>query len=196
MNLQDFLTTWHGPPDLPPTPPPPNLPRPLSDWFELTSRWSKPLETQNSLTKDLTPDNGKQIVWIENQSVWLWAIDPDTEDPEVYIRENHPGHPWTPIGSHLTDFLEHVTIFETLMSAPSARWTKTTTPAQLAHMLAPLTPVDMPPWRWPSPGFRLYTGECLIAFATDGGEAWVSATDSSRLSYLAELGIEWDSEWD
>lgn len=182
------------------------IPRPLRDWFELTSRWTAPVTTQNRVLSSPRPDQGKLVFWVENQGAWLWATTTDVDDPPVFDRENVDGQPWQRTGVPLSTFLLHVTVFEAIMGAPygaSACWVS---PAQLAEILAPLRPLPMPDWRWPAAGHRLYAADGLLAFGGPNPgpgetaetaamrEVWLAADDPQRLVYLTEIvGVEWDA---
>ena len=74
------------------------MPRSLRTWFATTGRWAKLVMTQNQVLSGDHPEveDGKLVVWVENQGVWEWGVDPDSDDPEVYDRENEDDEPWQP----------------------------------------------------------------------------------------------------
>lgn len=207
-SLERFLVGWHGEPDLKPVSlEEEDVPPPLRQWFELTSRWSKPLTSQNRVLRPERTwvEDGKRVFWVENQGVWLWAMDLSGEDPAVFDRLNDSGEPWERTGVSLSTFMLHVAVFEAIMSAPHAAATSGVTRSVLEAILAPLKSLPMPDWRWPAPGHRLYSGDGLLAFAGPnpaGGEeppaavhceAWIVAKDSDRLGYLTAIdGADWD----
>lgn len=204
-SLERFLIRWYGPPDKEPADVGAELPRPLREWFEVTSRWSTPVIVQNRVEREPWIDNGKSVVWVENQGVWLWAIDPEGDDPPVFDRENEDGVPWQPTGVPLSTFLLHATVFEAIWGAAGAStsWVSTD---RLAQILAPLRTLPMPDWRWPEQGHRLYAADGLLAFAgpnpgpgetaetTTWCEVVLAADRPDRLAYLTEIeGVDWDT---
>ena len=193
-SLERFLTRWYGPPDGEPVPASAALPRPLREWFEVTSRWSTPLTTQNRVEREPWTDSGKLVFWVENQGVWLWATTPDGDDPPVFDRENEDGSPWLRTGERLSTFLLHVAVFEAVMGAvhgASAGWVPRD---RLPEILAPLEPLPMPDWRWPPGAHRLYAADGLLALAgpnlepgeaaeeAEWGEVFVAADRPERLA--------------
>jgi hypothetical protein len=208
-SLERFLVWWYGLPDREATLVPTGaieVPQPLRAWYELASRWSRPLGTQNQL---LGPDrvrvqDGKLVFWVENQGVWLWACDRAGDDPAVFDRENQPGKQWQPTGAVLSTFLLHVAAFEAVMGARHFAAAAALTPDQLDAVLAPLRPLPMRAWRWPAAAHRLHAGEGLLAFAgpnpgpgetaemTAVREVFLAAQDAERLEYARGLeGVEW-----
>jgi hypothetical protein len=209
-SVERFLTRWYGPPDRPSSSSAaePGLPGPLRRWFETTSRWSRPVATQNHVLARPTPADGMRVFWLENQAAWQWAIDshdPD-DDPAVHDRENAAGAAWQATGATLSTFLVHIAVYEAVMGAgcsASACWV---TPGQLDEILRPLQPLPMPSWRWPVAGHRLYAGDGLLAFAGPNPEpgetpetaamheVWIAADRPGRLAHVAAMAdVEWDA---
>jgi hypothetical protein len=197
-SLERFLTRWYGPADREAFEAVPcSGPTPLVRWFSTVPRWSAFHPTQNHVQAKPGTDRGKLLVWVENQRVWLWAVDPDEDDPPVYDRLADPFTEWRPTGVRLSVFLLHVAVFETITDFHHGACAFAVTKAQLERVLAPLRPLPMADWHWPTEGHRLYAGEGLLAFAgpNDGGfwEVWVAATGPEPLAYLADVGgVEWD----
>jgi hypothetical protein len=205
-SLPRFLTRWYGPPDRDSAPSDGDAPPPLRAWFDLTSRWSKPITTQNQVLREPRMTDGKLVFWVENQSAWVWATDPTGADPPVYDRDNVEGGLWQPTGARLSTFLVHVAVFEAVMGAAygaSACWVS---PATLAKILAPLRRLPMPEWYWPAGGHWLYAADGLLAFAgpnpepgetakTAGmREVWVAGHEPECLAYLKEVEeVDWDA---
>lgn len=208
-SLERFLSHWYGPPDRKPVAAAVDgngVPGPLRDWFELTSRWSTPVATQNRVLSQPWVEDGKLVFWVENQGVWLWATAPDGADPPVYDRENVDGAVWQPTGELLSAFLVHVAVFEAVMGAAHGGCACWVSPAQWEEILAPLRPLPMPEWRWPTGGHRLYAADGLLALGGPNPgpgetaetaairEVWVAADKPERLAYLRKIeSVEWDS---
>ena len=207
-SLASFLTRWYGPADMPDAAmyDDPRLPRPLQTWFSTVARWSTPVTTQNTVldSQRMYLNAGKVVFWVENQAVWLWGIDPgtDEEDPAVYDRESR-GRGWQPTGVNLSTFLLHVAVFEAIWMARHGAGTACIAPTRLASVLAPMTPIPGAAWRWPPPSTRLYAGAQLLAMAgpTDKPagpdeltrEMFVSGTSAQAVSYLEQIdGVCWD----
>ena len=109
----------------------------------MTSRWSRPVASQNRVldADSARVEDGKLVFWVENQGVWLWAVDPVGEDPEVYDRENVPGQLWQSTGVPLSAFLVHVAVFEAIWGAQTGAGAAWITPQRLDEILSPLTPI-------------------------------------------------------
>lgn len=212
-SLVSFLTRWYGPADVPDAPvcADPRLPGPLRDWFSTVARWSTAVTAQNTVldSRHMRLDAGKVVFWLENQGVWLWGFDPDTEelDPAVYDRENG-GRGWQPTGVDLSTFLLHVVVFEAVWMARYGAGTAYISPTRLAAVLAPMTPIPGACWRWPPPSTRFYAGPHLLAMAGSmdeparpdepAREVIVAGTCAAAVSYLEQIdGVRWDSHsWD
>jgi hypothetical protein len=208
-SLERFLSRWYGPPERPPVAVATDgngVPGPLRDWFELTSRWSTPVTAQNRVLRQPRIEDGKLVFWVENQGVWVWATTADGADPEVYDRENVAGAVWQPTGARLSTFLLHIAVFEAVMGAASGASACWVSPAQLAEILAPLRPLPMVDWRWPTAGHRLYAADGLLAFGgpnpgpgetaetANMREVWVAVDEPDRLAYLTKIeNVEWDA---
>ncbi len=206
-SLERFLTRWYGPPDRQRvTVEVDGVPGPLRDWFELTSCWSTPVTAQSRVLSQPRQENGKLVFWVENQGVWLWATTADGDDPPVYDRENVDGAVWQPTGEPLSTFLLHVAVFEAVMGASHCAYAGWVSPAQFEEILAPLRPLPMPDWHWPTGGHRLYAADGLLALGgpnpgpgeTAGAatmrEVWVAADKPERLAYLTRIeSVEWDA---
>ncbi|WP_143047164.1 hypothetical protein [Amycolatopsis xylanica] len=174
-SLERFLSRWHGPADRERAVVEHDLPRPLREWFELTSCWTALDDTQNVVLKTPRLEDGKLVFWLENQGVWAWAVDPVGDDPPVHDRENAVGVPWQPTGVPLSTFLLHVAVFEAIMGSANAA--NVFGLSEVREILAPLRTLPAADWRWPAEGYRLYAGDSTLAFAGPE-EAWVASQGS------------------
>lgn len=121
-----------------------------------------------------------------------------------WVKNEHEyGAAWRPTGERLSTFLLHVAVFEAVLGAAYGASACRVSAARVADILAPMRPLPMPEWRWPSGGCRLYAADGLLALAGgDGGPGettatravWVAADEPGRLAYLREVdGVEWDA---
>jgi hypothetical protein len=201
----DFLAGWYGPPTSVQTVAAGSEPTVLRTWRQSVSRWQRPIVVQNELVPSdrAQVEDGLVVFYVENQGVWLWAYG-EGDDPPVYDRENEEGRTWQPSGVRLSAFLFQVTVVETIFGAGRGAGASDLSRTDFERVVAPLTAVDMTPWRWPGPEHRLWLGEGIAAFGgvneipgaevTPGSrwEVWLAAVDDNRLDYLDELGVDWD----
>lgn len=208
--LDRFLTRWYGQPDrgaAPAVQTGHRMPRPLCEWFQVVSRWSRPIAVQNRVlgVDEVWVEDGRLVFWVENQGVWLWGVDLEGDDPRVYDRENEPGRPWQPTSVTLSVFLVHVAVFEAVWNAQFGAVAAWITPDRLDEVLAPLTPIPGAAWRWPSPRHQLYVGDEVLAFAgpnygagetaetAEYREVFVAGAEPSAVRYLSTINnVEWD----
>jgi hypothetical protein len=195
-SLERFLRSWYGPPDQAAAiaPAAGRLPAPLRAWYAAAGSYSAPITFHNKL---LEPDgveerDGKYVFWMENQSVYEWAYDPDGDDALVFERSTTEGEPWHPTGVQLLAFLVSVAAFEAVMGADLVIHGENLTGGQVDALLAPLRPLPMP---GPTAGAQLYAGDGLLAFSGrfDHGEhgmtlaapwwVYLAASGAQRLTY-------------
>jgi hypothetical protein len=178
------------------------MPSPLRAWFATTSAWSRLDVSQNHVLDTAIIEDGKLLVWVENQGVWEWGVDPDGDDPDVYDRENEPGTAWQRTGVRLSTFLIHVAVFEAIFNARHGASTATVSRRRCQDILAPLRPIPHAIWRWPTRGSHLLAGDGVLALAgpwdyhedpeASDWEVFLAARDHSTIEYLADLpDIEW-----
>jgi hypothetical protein len=204
-SLERFLATWYGPPDRPSTvlpgaAAPLPLPGSLREWYALTSRYSVPLTFHNTVLQpdQVHEDGGKRVFWVENQEVYLWAADPEGDDPMVHERANVDGEPWHPTGVPLSGFLLNVAIFEACIGgAPYTAKTGSITGTQATDCLASLRPM---PYPGPTYQGHLYVDHQTLAFATRSYDDVWRVTLGARTRAVIEhlitrtTGISWDVE--
>jgi hypothetical protein len=145
---------------------------------------------------DLDVDgDGKMIFYVENQGVYLWATDPQGEDPVVWGRFNEEGEAWAREEVLLSEFLIQVCLLEGVFGAPygaSASWVNQLT---LERVTAPLQLVPFGPWRWPAYPTRFWAANGAFVFACPNGPSaelpafsiWVGAKSETPLGYLRAI---------
>jgi hypothetical protein len=205
--LRRFVETWHGPPthgtdrvevDA--------LPPPLAELAAIAVAWPSAI-VQNELVLDPEPmaNDGRRLFYVENQGVYLWAIDPRGPDPVVWGRFNDTGEPWLAEREPLSRFVVQVALFEAIFGAPhgaSAAWVAL---PQLELVVSPMELLPFGSWRWPSEPSWFYAGADILCFAcpnspqprgpTDQWSVAVAARTAEPVAYLRQLtGIRWDRE--
>jgi hypothetical protein len=168
------------------------------------------LSRQNQLIgpDGLESDRGYVVFYVENQGVYLWGIaeeeeraespdqlwlpfieaapsraaEPQDDDPPVWGRFNEEDESWEPESVRLSEFLIQACLFEAIQSAPHGAWASWAPRQVLDRVTAPLGPVPLAAWRWPSHPHRFWAG----------GGVFVSACPNSvvhgELGYTIHAG--------
>ncbi|MCX2184792.1 hypothetical protein KV205_30320 [Streptomyces sp. SKN60] len=123
IDLVEFLTHWHGAPQSVGRPLPAEalrIPRPLQEWHELASRWTKLKRGGNRMIEpsEIQADQGKFVFMKDATGDWIWAFGVHDRDA---VFEGIPGENLDHVPEPLPEFLKHVTATETLMTADCAR---------------------------------------------------------------------------
>jgi len=156
---------------------------------------------------DWYDDDGHRVFYVEEQGVFVWGISHDqldADDPPVFLRENAPGSPWVEESAATSVFLLQLVVASAAFMAPhgaAAAWL----PQDDADLvLAPLTSLDLPPWRWPTYPARLHASEEAVAFmtpnqgpaevATEAGVSmWVGSLSAAGVSFIEpHLSDAWE----
>ena len=200
--LEKLIRYWHGgflPDHLRPEESLRNLrlPRPLRWLYERGADRSGFFSRQNQLLgpDDLEIVDGRLVFYVENQGVYLWAIEEkenrrdvpgqlrlpfmdehdsrpietNDEDPPVWGRFNGKNDPWELEEVRLSEFLIQACLFEAIQSAPhgaSASWGNQDL---LDRVTAPLKLVPLGAWRWPSYPHRFWAGGGTFVSACPNG---------------------------
>ncbi|WP_345136937.1 hypothetical protein [Dactylosporangium darangshiense] len=96
------------------------IPRELVDWHDAVASTGVAVTFHNrpvELSKLVRSDNGMMIFWMENQGSYYWAVDPDDEQPAVFVTVYPTEEPWQATGETLRGFLLHCTIDEAMLGA-------------------------------------------------------------------------------
>lgn len=201
-----FLAEWDGDDDRPsPFQVRRGLPKPLAEMYAITRQRSQVI-VQNSLIQadHLTLDAGRTVFYIENQGVYLWAFEPDREDPVVWGRYDEPGRSWQAEREPLSRFLLQVVLFEAVMRSDGAA-TSALPFDELMRALAPLGRLSLGAWRWPADPTWFYAGDDVLAIVGPSGQPHGGPSDRwdiflagrtpGALDYLeAAKSREWDSD--
>jgi hypothetical protein len=202
-----FLTAWSGPPlrDAPQWVAN-GLPLALVEWHRQVARWDSPVTRQNEVPFERTMDGDVLLVGIENQSVWLWGVRDDGDNPMVWERANDPGADWTETGERLDEFLWHFTLVEAVFGTRLGLGAANVTSIDHERFTRGWTRLDAKPWRWPGPSAAFWTQDGLIAWTmvndrpgtpiTDASyySVFVGARSNDALAQLDDADISWD--WD
>jgi hypothetical protein len=202
-----FLTAWLGPPARDVQHWVPNgLPVALVDWHRQVARWDSPVMRQNEVPSQRTLDGDVLLVGVENQSVWLWGVRDDGDNPMVWEWENDPGADWTETGERLDEFLWHFTLVEAVFGTQLGLGAANVTPVDHDRLTRAWTALEVKPWRWPGPNATLWTQGGLIAWTmvndwpgapvTDESyySVYVGARSNDDLAPVDDADIRWD--WD
>ncbi|WP_157441886.1 hypothetical protein [Actinoplanes awajinensis] len=205
IDLEDFAHAWWGPPDSVAEPIQAEhqwLPEILKDWLVFSSRWNR---RNISMLRFFTPDRierfGEKAFFLEDScGEWRWAF--DVEEPDiVYDAEVYKGEEaqaeWTRNEETLGEVIRHSVVHDALLTAAHTR-IYTHVPARLlGDVLRPLQPVGFGSWRWPSPQFRIFMGNGLLAdlspsrYVAGHFGVQLSAADEAAFIYLNEIpGID------
>ncbi|MFF8947000.1 hypothetical protein ACF1A5_33030 [Streptomyces sp. NPDC014864] len=201
IELDQFLTTWYGPPSRKEAVAPEQyrgLPSPLQAWHTLAARWSRPLIRNKKLLapNEITTKDGKVLFMVDPGDA-IWGFDP--ESPTTVYEGRLYGE-WVPLSESFTEFLIHNAMNEATHAAPHTKSCESVKNEHIARIVAPMTEVNFGGWYWPRPGHRIFVGEGLIADigpAMEDQEPWgdkpgysevqIGATTASNLSYLDDI---------
>jgi len=189
-----FLNAWHGIPALPPPAQPSPIPSLLGQLLALGQTHPDVCSCQNRLIDPVEVDDDLLCFYVEDQSVYRWAYQPDEPDPVVvgqYLDEAG----WVAEQQRLSGFLLQVCLFEAVFSAPysaSAAWLPL---AELAAVLelGRLRPL-LTPWRWPEHPTLFHAADDAIAVTSArrgpdekaGADVMVAAQRLEPLAYLPD----------
>ncbi len=199
-----FLYARHGIPALPPPAQPSPIPSLLGQLLALGRIHPAICSRQNRLIDPVEVDDGLLCFYVENQSVYRWAYQPDGPDP-VVVGQSHDGDGWAAERQRLSGFLLQVCLFEAVFSAPysaSAAWLP---PEELAAVLelGRLRPV-LTPWRWPTWPTLFHASDEAIAVTstrhtgagTVGADVMVAAQRLEPLAYLPDRIRQHADRWE
>ncbi|MFE0773813.1 hypothetical protein [Streptomyces sp. NPDC058861] len=145
---------------------------------------------------------GKSVFMKDATGDWVWAFGAD--DPDM-VFEGVPGEDLEPVSEDLTEFLKHVTVLETLMTANFRRLGDQVPDEELPSILKPMQEVGFGGWRWPDPGYRTFSADSLLASvgpAVDPASPWlnragysavrIAGVESADLEYLdTTTAVKW-----
>lgn len=155
----------------------------------LTSQWEVPLTFTTSMIppdKICTAEDGKAIFMVDATGDWRWCIAPD--DPNsVFDAERYEA--WDKNSEQLADFLLHNTVREVVYGA-TAKIRAIAVPKEvLKEILAPFEEIAFGAWKWPTPGYRIFMGDAMIAetVESESGIGWEVEIVAPRLSQLSRF---------
>lgn len=206
---QRFLTAWFGPParDVPESTTrfltAAHFPAALAEWHRQVARWDSPVMRQNQVPTRRELQGNMLLVGVENQRVWLWGVQHDSDNPLVWERSNEPGARWTKTRERLDEFLWHFTLADVAVGGFYGLAAFDVSAADLARFTDAWTPLDAKPWRWPGPDQTLWTWDGLLAWTmvndwpgspvtgTSLYNILVGARSNGDLAPVDDAGIEW-----
>jgi hypothetical protein len=184
------------------------IPETLRSWLTLVGRREEIVSQNNLMVPVLPPklgepeNDGKILIFVENQGVYLWATSPEGEDPPVWGRLNEAGQDWAEVSGSLSEFLIGSTLFEFILHAPyggAASWISEDVVNQIEKVL-PILPIR--PWAWPGDPSRFYGARGAYMFACPNGECdgvrgysiWVGSMSAEPVAFLKEVAKDaWES---
>lgn len=205
--LARLIDYWHGPPPprrraVPPLPESAPIPGPLRWWYGRGDDRPEVFRVQNRLLgpRDLVVEGGRVVFHVENQGVYLWATEPEGDDPPVWGRFADRKR-WRRQGSTLSGHLILACLLEAILAThhrASIAWADRAT---LDRVTAPLRRVPLGSWDWPARPGRYWAGGGAFVFACPnespgGGEdssIWVGARSRQPLAYLKPIV---DDSWE
>ncbi|HEY7521234.1 MAG TPA: hypothetical protein VIE36_23330 [Methylomirabilota bacterium] len=152
---------------------------------------------QNRLlpARELRESAGMLVIGVENQGVYTWATRLASEDAPVFGR--FQGEPWTQEESALSEFLLGFVLLEAIFAAPHGAAAASLDPFDIDRLTRQMTPLELPPWRWPAhPGRFFIRGEALAFCCPNSEEAtscWVGARQAHDVAFMKPLaGPQWE----
>ncbi len=193
--MREFLLGWYpGPDEIPPADP--GLPAPLAELHAVAQGRPGVLGTQNGLYPPgklyPDPDEGLLVIGAENQGGFRWLIDPDEDDPAVWLVAERTA----PVAERepLSGFLVQFSLMEAIAAGPwrAYSWSGPPDPG----VTQGLREVPLRPWRWPGDPTRFFAGEDLVLCTSVQGEDEVSVLAAARTAaafrHLTGSGVDWD----
>jgi hypothetical protein len=152
------------------------------------------------------PDGDKELFYVENQGVAVWAItrdELDAVDPPVWCREYDPGAPWLQDAPSVSVFLLQLAVFGAAMTGPHGAAAGWLSPDDTDRVLAPLRELALPSWHWPAYPSRFYAGDDAVAFTcpnpspSDEGaphrSVWIAALTEDAIRFVEpHLSDAWE----
>ncbi|MDQ0962037.1 hypothetical protein QFZ66_005915 [Streptomyces sp. B4I13] len=166
INLREFLVSWHGEPDMPPTPVSVEfdwLPVPLKEWHTLSSQWSKPLMRLNRMInpEHIEAVDGKAVFLLEGSGDWQSAF--DTQSHEV-VYESELSETWKKSPETLSEVIIHSALLEATTTGRVRKWSTQIEESLLSQILAPLEKVGLKGWNWyNNPNCQIFMNEKMVA---------------------------------
>jgi hypothetical protein len=148
---------------------------------------------QNHLVspEGLAIEDGRIAFLYENQSVCLWATEPEGDDPRVWYRTNADGEPWLEEPERLSGFLIQAVLFEAIMSAPFGAHATALDAQTASAIVERLQPLAGGRWNWN--GGRFYARGGALAFTMEnppGVDTWLGAATPLALTPFDDLVTE------
>jgi hypothetical protein len=206
IDLEEFITRWHGFPSVPPEKPTiedRRLPVALREWYAQSSRWAQPvIKLMRIYSPDQIRRSGDMEIFMEDPSGdWIWAFWRDNKD-SIFEAELHGE--WSIVEESFSDFIIHCTVIDAAFTASFWRESRHVESGLLDEILAPMSEVSFGKWRWPAPGGRIFISESMIATVMAAPAAYssrevpeyaevrVAAIESGQLDYLDGMkSIRW-----
>jgi hypothetical protein len=185
-----------------------HLPEAVREFYALLGAANDLVRTHNDLLSidKVMVEDGRLLVWAENQSVatwWLVLDHGDPADPPVDIdisrmRRDASGRTWVREDRRFSEMATRMLLHETVLMAPfSANGGLPGDVAKILEVVAnELQELPFSPWFWPSENSRIFgKGEVLVEL--DGVDwIWLAAVDQPSFDRVRRLveraGVKWE----
>ncbi|MFC9606266.1 hypothetical protein ACFTTN_22730 [Streptomyces niveus] len=200
IDVQEFISSWFRPndgdaveifgSDLA------TLPTGLREWFYQFARWKIPLKGAKVLLvpSDMTEEDGKYI-FMGDHGGWAWAFNPNVP---LTVFEAKDDEPWRPMRAEWADVFFHHVFTEAIEAAPLVTWCADISEGDLREVLGRFDEISFTDSMWPSPGWRWYATDGLIADAgpKNSVEGRFAVTIGAKSKKLVEqLNLPNGTEW-
>lgn len=198
VELADFLSVWHGPPNPAPDRNDPRfswVPDGLRKCHELSAIWGVPTEGVKRLLSlsELAEEEGKYI-FLGDQGGWAWAFDRGTPGAVFEAKDDEP---WRRLPGGWEEFTFHHVFTETIEAAPFVYWSSDISQEGARSILdEKFREVAFRQSAWPAAGWRSYMAEDMLADVGPVTPGRIAMTIGAKSGGLVEnlkslTGADW-----
>jgi hypothetical protein len=204
-----IIDYWQGPlsaePGVSPTALTLPLPAPLAWWLDRYGSRGDLLWCGNGLPMHdvLRMEGADRLVFhVETQGVYVWATEPQGEDPPVWGRINEEDEPWLLEVPTVSEFLITAALFGGPSDNDCGAFASWLGERGFQRIVPTLTPLPLTPWRWPEYPTTFYGRGGAFMWASpngvwDGEQGYtvgIGAKMAEPLRFIKDIVTE-DWEW-